>query len=138
MAENVNSKSSDAAEKKSANLGELMAQIAVLSAENAVLKSQHDNAPKSVDDNARRLMPPPSLNGEKRVPVTLFLDGDHYTEDVYVGINGIGFQIKRGETVMVPESVAKVLENANQQNIAAYRYMRDKQEEYQKQNQTGK
>ncbi len=35
-------------------------------------------------------------------------------EDVFVGVNGVGYQIKRGEPVTVPEPVVKVLENAVQ------------------------
>ena len=36
------------------------------------------------------------------------------TDDVYVGVNGIGFQIQRGVDVEVPEPVMKVLEDAVQ------------------------
>ena len=36
------------------------------------------------------------------------------SSDVYVGVNGIGFQIQRGVEVTVPEPVLKVLENAVQ------------------------
>lgn len=32
-------------------------------------------------------------------------------DDVYVGVNGDSFQIKRGETVEVPDYVAEVLEH---------------------------
>lgn len=34
--------------------------------------------------------------------------------DVYVGVNGVGFQIQRGVEVTVPEPVLKVLEDAIQ------------------------
>ncbi len=36
------------------------------------------------------------------------------SDDVYVGVNGVGFQIKRGVEVEVPEPVMKNLEDAIQ------------------------
>ena len=43
------------------------------------------------------------------VEIHLFEDGDRYKDDVFVAVNGKTFQIKRGETVEVPECVAEVL-----------------------------
>lgn len=119
-------------------LAEMMAKIAELQAENAILKKQETGKKGSaVDDAARRMIPPPSLDNQPKVPVTLFYDGDKYADDVFVGVNGIGYQIRRGETVEVPEAVAEVLENANQQSLAAARFMREKREEYEKNRQPG-
>lgn len=40
------------------------------------------------------------------------LDGDTGNDDVYVGVNGKGYLIKRGEDVDVPVEVVEVLKNA--------------------------
>lgn len=49
---------------------------------------------------------------EDKVPVNLFYDGANYRDDVYVGVNGRKFQIKRGVDVMVPRCVKEVLDNS--------------------------
>lgn len=43
-------------------------------------------------------------------------------DDVYVGINGKTYLIKRGETVEVPEAVALVLENKERMLAEAYAF----------------
>jgi|GEM_PF-1995594 len=50
---------------------------------------------------------------EDKVPVMLFEDGDQYTGDVFVAVNGRTFQIQRGVEVLVPRCVKEVLDNAN-------------------------
>ena len=52
------------------------------------------------------------------VPIRLFKDNDKYKDDVFVAVNGRSFQIKRGETVMVPDYVAAVLEQSMAQDMA--------------------
>ncbi len=52
------------------------------------------------------------------VPIRLFKDGGKYKDDVFVAVNGRGFQIKRGETVWVPPCVAEVLEQSMAQDDA--------------------
>lgn len=52
------------------------------------------------------------------VPIRLFKDNDKYKDDVFVAVNGRSFQIKRGETVMVPDYVAQVLEQSMAQDNA--------------------
>lgn len=47
---------------------------------------------------------------EKKVKIKLPLTRTE-KDDVYVGVNGNTYQIKRGETVEVPESVAEVLQH---------------------------
>lgn len=134
MAETV--KTSKAAAPDSTGMAEMMAKIAELQAENAILKHQEQKE-NVVDDASRRMIPPPSLDNQPKVPVTLFYDGDKYSDDVFVCVNGIGYQIRRGETVMVPQAVAEVLENANQQSLAAARLMREKREDYERNKQPG-
>lgn len=47
---------------------------------------------------------------EKKVKIKLPLTRTE-KDDVYVCVNGYSYQIKRGETVEVPESVAEVLQH---------------------------
>ena len=55
------------------------------------------------------------LRAAPKVKIKIHRTGNpNEAPDVYVGVNGVGFQIKRGETVEVPEPVAKALENAIQ------------------------
>jgi hypothetical protein len=43
----------------------------------------------------------------------IFIDNEvGFPNYKFVGVNGVGYQIKRGEEVSVPESVVNVLENA--------------------------
>jgi hypothetical protein len=42
------------------------------------------------------------------------------SSDVYVGVNGVGYQIQRGVEVTVPEPVLKVLEDAVQTVYVAH------------------
>lgn len=55
---------------------------------------------------------------EKTVRIKLFKDNSRYRDDVFVGVNGKGWLIKRGIPVEVPESVAEVLEHSLQQDEA--------------------
>lgn len=61
---------------------------------------------------------PVNARGETLVPIRLFRDNDKYKDDVFVAVNGRSFQIRRGETVMVPEYVATVLEQSMNQDQA--------------------
>lgn len=60
-----------------------------------------------------------SAKSEELVPVKLFKDDNRYNDDVFVGVNGRTWQIKRGVEVMVPPSVAEVLKNAQEQRDKA-------------------
>lgn len=57
------------------------------------------------------------------VPVMLIKDHNRYKEDVTVTVNGINYQIQRGVSVMVPRSVALVLERSHQQELEAQEYL---------------
>lgn len=39
----------------------------------------------------------------------------------FVGYNGVGYQIKRGEEVEVPEGVAKILATSEAEEVALYK-----------------
>lgn len=59
--------------------------------------------------------PHDQLRAARKVTIKVHKTGrQDESSDVYVGVNGIGFQIQRGTEVTVPEPVLKVLENAVQ------------------------
>lgn len=60
--------------------------------------------------------------GEKMVRIRLHKDMQN-SEDLFVGVNGRTFLIKRGVTVDVPECVAEVIANAEAQRAEAMDYM---------------
>ncbi len=53
----------------------------------------------------------------ENVPVKLFKDTKDYKDDVFIGINGKTWQIKRGVEVKVPRYVAQVLEDSYKQDL---------------------
>ncbi len=57
------------------------------------------------------------------VPVMLIKDNNRYKDDVTVTVNGINYQLQRGVSVMVPRSVALVLERSRQQEMEAQEYL---------------
>lgn len=56
---------------------------------------------------------------EKMVKIFLPLIKGDKTKEVFVGINGKGYKIKRGIPVEVPESVAEVIRHSEQQEYKA-------------------
>lgn len=62
---------------------------------------------------------------EKTVRFKLFKDGGKYSGDKFVGVNGKGYLIKRGEWVDLPESVYNVLALSEEQIQVAERVMED-------------
>lgn len=53
---------------------------------------------------------------EEMVEIRLFKDNNKYKDDVYVGVNGRGYLIKRGQTVRVPRAVYEIIENSRNQD----------------------
>lgn len=51
-----------------------------------------------------------------KVKIKLFKDNYKYKDDVFVGVCGKTFQIKRGEEVEVPVAVAAILEQSLKQD----------------------
>ena len=68
-------------------------------------------------------------NTEKMVKIRLFKDNKNYQGDVFVGVNGKTFQIKRGVEVEVPDYVAEVLKNSARQDENAVQLMGDLQKD---------
>lgn len=69
---------------------------------------------------------------EERVKIKLFKDSGKYSADVFVGVNGVGYQIKRGVTVEVPKTVADILEQSMEQDEATAMMIDKAESEYQK------
>lgn len=69
-----------------------------------------------------------NTKGEKMVKIRLFKDKKAYKDDVFVGVNGRTWQIKRGVEVEVPECVAEVLRNSQRQDDYAIEVMGDLQQ----------
>ena len=44
--------------------------------------------------------------------VTLFKDADRYKDDLFVGLNGVGLNIKRGVPVKLKRKFARVIEES--------------------------
>lgn len=103
---------------------------------NARLK-ELENSKKAPANTDPRHTPPPDLSKEPKVKIKLFLDNDKYKDDVFVGVNGRTYLIKRGVEVEVPKSVAKVLEDSGAQQQYAYSHMRDLQDMYENNKQPG-
>ena len=59
----------------------------------------------------------------ERVPVMLLRENSKYKDDVTVTVNGTNFQIKRGVQVLVPRSVALVLERSHKQEMDAQSFV---------------
>ena len=65
----------------------------------------------------------PAVPKEKMVKRRLFKDNDKYQADVFVCVNGKAYTIKRGVDVEMPEEVAEVLDNADDQLMVAAQKM---------------
>ena len=53
---------------------------------------------------------------EEKVRIKLFKDNGRYKSDLFVSVNGMNYQIRRGVDVEVPAAVAEVLEHSQQQD----------------------
>jgi len=51
------------------------------------------------------------------VEVFLHKDNNKYKKDLFVGINGKRYLVKRGEPVMVPPEVAEAIRNSQRQDV---------------------
>ena len=50
------------------------------------------------------------------VSIRLFSDNGRYKGDLFVSVNGVNYQIKRGVTVQVPPEVAEVIQHSEEQD----------------------
>lgn len=70
-----------------------------------------------------------AIQKEKTVKIKLFKDQGRYKNDVFVGLNGRTFLIKRGVEVEVPEGVAEILKHQEEQDAVATMMMEDLQKD---------
>lgn len=64
-----------------------------------------------------------ATKAEKMVKLRLFKDSGKYKEPVFVAVNGKTYMIERGVEVEVPDYVAEVLANSEEQLTEADRVM---------------
>ena len=55
-------------------------------------------------------------NDGEMVSIRLFSDNGRYKGDLFVSVNGVNYQIKRGVTVQVPPEVAEVIQRSEEQD----------------------
>ena len=55
-------------------------------------------------------------NVGEMVSIRLFSDNGRYKGDLFVSVNGVNYQIKRGVTVQVPPEVAEVIQHSEEQD----------------------
>ena len=55
-------------------------------------------------------------NDGEMVIIRLFSDNGRYKGDLFVSVNGVNYQIKRGVTVQVPPEVAEVIQHSEEQD----------------------
>ena len=55
-------------------------------------------------------------NDGEMVSIRLFSDNGRYKGDLFVSVNGVNYQIKRGVTVQVPPEVAEVIQHSEEQD----------------------
>lgn len=88
-------------------------KLAVMQAECALLKQEINGKAAQV---AEELAKAEELLNEY-VDVKLFKDGDRYSDDVYVAVNGQNCLIKRGEWVKIKRKFALVLDQSEIQDM---------------------
>ena len=55
-------------------------------------------------------------NDGEMVSIRRFSDNGRYKGDLFVSVNGVNYQIKRGVTVQVPPEVAEVIQHSEEQD----------------------
>ena len=68
----------------------------------------------------------------QRVSVKLMKDSERYKDDVFVGVNGKGWLIKRGVPVQIPRYVAMALEDSLAQDEQTAMLIEKKTADYQR------
>ena len=72
-------------------------------------------------------------SGEELVTVQLFKDGERYSDDVFVAVNGERVQIRRGESMQIKRKFAEVLDRSLRQDTATANMMSAKSAEFESQ-----
>lgn len=71
-----------------------------------------------------------NATGPKMVKIKLFKDPGEYKDDVFVAVNGMRYQIQRGEEVEVPDFVKEVLDNSERQDLKTAELIQKEEEKY--------
>lgn len=82
------------------------------------MASKKDTVENTVDNTAAETVEKPK---EEYVRIRLPLTRDQ-KEDVYVGLNGVGYLIQRGKEVDVPAGVAEILQRSEEMLAQALEY----------------
>ena len=96
-----------------------------MSKTNTTPETQSATTPKATAPEIAEAAKPVEGSNEwlqEKVPVKLFSDGEKYTGDVVVSVNGYAWQIQRGVTVMIPRYVALQLDLIEKQRKKATYY----------------
>ena len=107
--------------------------LAEARAKAAAIVAEAENTAKETVEEAKKAAAeeaPAANPDEELVPIFLFKDNERYKDDKFVAVNGRTFQIKRGETVMVPKYVADVLEQSMKQDMATANMIERESAEY--------
>ena len=77
-------------------------------------------AEKKVKETEEKKMTPEEERNywSELVPFRAFKDNGKYKDDIFVGVNGRGYLIKRGEDVMIPRNVREVIYQSMEQDTA--------------------
>ena len=117
MATNINkeqdakiAEQAEALEAQQTEIAELKKKIADLEAEKVAKETS-----EALSDRPKPKYTEAQLN--EYVDVMLFKDGDRYSDDVIVSVNGETCQIKRGVKVKIKRKFALVLERSQAQNM---------------------
>ena len=104
------------------NLQELLAQLDAMKAEiQAVKAAQGDEEAAEKAERRAKILAERKATAEsddEYVEVKLFKDNGKYKDDVFVGCNGEGCLIKRGERVKIKRKFAKILDQSDLQDAA--------------------
>lgn len=90
----------------------------VNTAENTAAKTAPDVSTAENTDAAENTVTA-EPTAEKKVTIKLYRGEGELAQDVFVGVNGKTYLIKRGVEVEVPLAVAEILDNAEKQNNRA-------------------
>jgi sensor domain CHASE-containing protein len=109
-----------------------MLEDAKKSAEDIVKKAKQEAAKvaKSINNDPTVAVQAPVKKEEEKVYIELFKDNDRYKDDFQCAVNGKTYIIQRGKRILVPKSVAEVIENSMRQDKEAINYMTAKSAEY--------
>lgn len=66
----------------------------------------------------------------EKVKIRLFKDSKKYSDDVFVGHNGVGYLIQRGKDIGVPRFIAHILANQEEQDNKTSDLMQQLQDDF--------